>query len=126
MANNSSDEVTGVAEATSGFKDFAENIGQKIAPGAKETAEQVQSKVASYAPQDTGALASDWTLEVDVEKGEALLYTTLPYAPRIEFGFHGTDDLGRTYAQDPTGFFSKAISGTGNGLLINIEKSIKT
>lgn len=49
--------------------------------------------------------------------------TTVVYAPRVEFGFVGTDSLGRTYNQQPKSFLRVALKN-GEKQLNNVYKKI--
>lgn len=59
-----------------------------------------------------GSILIDHTLG-DVDGwGAATVYTATVYAPRLEFGFYGTDSLGRNYNQPPYPFFGRAVEGS--------------
>lgn len=51
----------------------------------------------------TGAYRSSWRSELHglPYGAQCTIGTSLPYGRRLEFGFSGTDSIGRTYAQPP-------------------------
>lgn len=51
----------------------------------------------------TGAYRNSWRAETRTLRAGAIctIGTDLPYGRRLEFGFTGTDSLGRNYAQPP-------------------------
>lgn len=48
-------------------------------------------------------------VEEDQQEVRGYLYSTSPYALRMEFGFYGTDSMGRTYNQAPRPFLRKTV-----------------
>lgn len=58
------------------------------------------------------------------EWGEATVGTSTPYARRLEYGFYGTDSIGRTYAQPPYPFFSRAVEGSQSEFISVLERAI--
>jgi hypothetical protein len=74
-----------------------------------------------FAQNSPGGLAESF-YQVPQSLYEVEVGSDLPYAHRLDAGFNSTDSLGRTYHQQPTWFFSDAItevenSGEGMGIL---------
>jgi phage gpG-like protein len=55
----------------------------------------------------------DGSLNLDIGKLEAVIGTNVVYAKRIEFGFNGTDSLGRKYNQPASSFMGWAVLKQG-------------
>jgi hypothetical protein len=58
------------------------------------------------------------------EWGEATVGTSVPYAQRLEYGFYGTDSLGRNYSQPPYPFFSRAVEGSAEEFVSVLQRAI--
>lgn len=58
------------------------------------------------------------------EWGEATVGTSTPYARRLEYGFYGTDSLGRHYSQPPYPFFSRAVEGSQGEFVAALQRAI--
>lgn len=56
--------------------------------------------------------------------GVATVYTDVPYARRLELGFHGADSLGRHYSQQPYPFFSRAVEGSVSEFLAVMQRAV--
>lgn len=56
--------------------------------------------------------------------GAATVYTETVYAPRLEFGFYGTDALGRSYNQPPYPFFGRAVEGSVGEFMAVMERAV--
>lgn len=117
-------ELTGFAQLAEMWGSMDERVGDDFTPGIQKTAHTLSDRISSYAPRgETGALQTEWVLEV-TGHAEAILGTELPYAPRIQFGYRGTDSMGRTYHQPPTGFLTKALSGELDTLILEVKAVI--
>lgn len=67
----------------------------------------------------TGAYRNSWRPELHglPYGAQCTIGTDLPYGRRLEFGFYGTDSLGRTYAQPPFPHVQPALGYIGQILL---------
>jgi len=88
----------------SGFADVIATM-TKLDPPTDEAvlkaAAEICANIRGSAPQgETGDLAASWNVRPE-GKNTAWVESREPYAARIEFGFHGTDSLGRQYDQAP-------------------------
>lgn len=69
----------------------------------------VRDDARRHAPVDTGNLVSSIQTDFqDLDSLYAEVYSALEYARRQEYGFTGTDSLGRQYDQAGSFFMSKA------------------
>jgi HK97 gp10 family phage protein len=62
----------------------------------------IQNAIIARAPFDTGTYRRGWhteTLEKSATRVEVITGNNIPYGPRLEYGFDGTDSKGRTYHQ---------------------------
>ena len=90
---------------------------------------QAERAAKRFTPVDTGRLRSSITREMggDAEGMVGRVGTNVEYARRIEFGFVGTDSLGRTYNQAPRSFLRAAVlqiaSGTTGIMAVSSEVS---
>ena len=75
----------------------------------------------------TGDYRRSITLQV-VRTGNtetAYVGTNLPQGRRLEFGFHGTDSLGRVYNQQPYPHFGPALDATSGGFITALETVVR-
>ena len=133
------------------IREFAERAKENADKAVRQVALEVSSRVIVRSPVDTGRFRANWQLGVDSPLAGALLTTdktgaetksriiaalpkdaaghviyvtnNLPYAMRLEYGFNGTDSLGRTYAQAPKGMvrltlaeFSSIVDGAAKAV----------
>lgn len=56
--------------------------------------------------------------------GGATVGTDVPYGPRLEYGFYGTDSLGRNYNQPPYPFFSRAVEGSTGEFISLLQAAV--
>jgi len=81
-----------------GMPQFDDALKQRIATAVIE---RIPTNMHWQNP--TGALAGSFSYD-----GHSEIGSSLPYARRREFGFSGrTDSLGRTYTNDPGGFYMR-------------------
>ena len=81
-----------------------------------EAALIVEGQAVSLAPVDTGNLKNSITHQVKGE--EARVGSNIVYAARLEFGFMGTDSMGRRYNQPAQPYLRPALDKNKS----NIEK----
>ncbi len=119
------------------LNDFARKAGDRANAAVREAMLEFSARVKVRTPVDTGRLRGAWNFEattVDASNiGIAIaaaaafgsdaapglpetvigtkIYLTnpMPYARRIEFGFHGTDSLGRYYNNAPVGMVGLTV-----------------
>lgn len=68
---------------------------RKAATGAMG---EVLANIQTGAPDDDGTYRASWSMRT-TDDG-AVVATSAPQAARLEFGYHGTDTLGRSYMVD--------------------------
>lgn len=54
----------------------------------------------------------------------ATVGTNAPQGRRLEWGFHGTDSLGRTYAQPPYPHFGPAVDALGGPFELAVSEAV--
>ena len=107
-------------------------IGPAIEKAVKHTGEMGVARIrgnASGRPGPnviTGAYRNSWRPETRREPYGATctIGTELPYGRRLEFGFTGTDSLGRSYAQPPFPHVQPALPYIGQTLLAQMRLAI--
>ena len=74
----------------------------------------------------TGAYRNSWRPEMHGLPYGAMctIGTDLPYGRRLEFGFTGTDSLGRSYAQPPFAHVQPALGFIGQTLLSQMRLAV--
>lgn len=74
----------------------------------------------------TGAYRNSWRAEDHrlAAGGMCTIGTELPYGRRLEFGFTGTDSLGRSYAQPPFAHVQPALPYIGQTLLMQMRFAV--
>lgn len=92
---------------------MADNVRKQVSLAVEATALDVQDEARRQAPVDTGTLMrSIQVREVD-DRPDAIareVFTNVPYAARQEFGFVGTDRLGRGYNQPGRFYMTKGAA----------------
>lgn len=85
--------------------------GDVLAAAMRSGALLVETDAKRRAPFKTGTLRRSIHTEVDLDGSqvEAAVGTDVPYAARLEFGFDGTDKLGREYHQPPRPYLRPAL-----------------
>jgi hypothetical protein len=110
----------------------AVKIGPAIEKGVRHTGEMGIARIrgnASGRPGPnviTGAYRNSWRPEMrSLPHGAACtIGTDLPYGRRLEFGFSGTDSLGRTYNQPPFAHVQPALGYIGAMLLAQMRLAV--
>jgi hypothetical protein len=103
------------------LKDGLENI---VSVGALPIEQEAKAIVVV----DTGALRDSIHTEIEVEsptKALGKIGSGLPYATRIEFGFVGTDSLGRHYNQAAQPYLRPAMDSKGPEALQAMKESTR-
>jgi hypothetical protein len=108
------------------MKDINETVNGAIKIVAAQAQTHVTKKIKTNKSIVTSNLINSITYSTDSAAGEmggktdgkelskpekmiAKIGTTVVYAPRVEFGFVGTDSLGRKYNQAPKSFLRSAL-----------------
>lgn len=74
----------------------------------------------------TGDYRRSIALQVVETGGTVTAYvgTNLPQGPRLEYGFHGADSLGRVYDQDAYPHFGPALDAVGPGYVAALNAAV--
>lgn len=107
---------------------FAERTGDRIDEVVIRSLLSLQSNIVEPWPVDTGFSRANWQMTVDEPASTTVVGAAPPlsfpvpaaghvyylvnpvrYAMRLEFGFTGTDSLGRHYNQPPRGVVARAV-----------------
>jgi hypothetical protein len=110
----------------------ATRLGPSIARGVQHTGEMGVARIrgnASGRPGPnviTGAYRNSWRAETRRLPYGAVctIGTDLPYGRRLEYGFTGTDSLGRSYAQPPFPHVQPALPYIGQTLLAQMRLAV--
>lgn len=93
------------------LRDALSKLKLKSDEEAERLAYDIANRAKKRAPVETGRLRA--SIDVQAGQDEAGKFfdvgTPVVYAPRIEFGFIGTDSLGRNYNQPPNPFMRSSI-----------------
>lgn len=100
----------------------AVGLSTRLTAAVDETANEMKDAISAAAPVDTGALRDSIT----VASGglEAVVGTGMPYAARVNFGFHGADSLGRVYNQGPDPFFDTGFESASAGFEARVRAAL--
>ncbi len=104
------------------LKDGLENI---VSVGALPIEEEAKAIVVV----DTGALRDSIHTEIEVlspSSAMGKIGSGLPYAARIEFGFHGVDSLGRHYNQAAQPYLRPAMDSKAPAALQAMKEQTKS
>jgi Bacteriophage HK97-gp10, putative tail-component len=115
-----SHELVGFGQLAEIMKNLVDNLDDKLTPAARASAERLRSRISAAAPRETGRLAGSF--RIATRKGEATVYSDVPYAHRIEYGFMGVDELGRSYHVPPNAFVQRAGVGLVDDFIEEITK----
>lgn len=96
--------------------------------GVKAAAMLVENDAKIKAPFVTGTLRRSISTEI-AQKGTIIWAYTgsrdVPYARRIEFGFVGSDSLGRTYNQAAQPYLRPALDGNKDAIVSEISAAVR-
>ena len=86
----------------------------------------LETAIKAHAPVDTGDYRRSWNTRLtNTPSGPiATVGTNKPQGRRLEFGFTGTDAIGRTYNQPPQPHVEPAILQSRPKIIAEIEKVI--
>lgn len=96
--------VGGAKEWAADLLQAAADVELGNAAVIKATGDELLGLIKSRAPVgDSGDYRESWKAEPSSHAGETTVsvYTEAAQAARLEYGFHGTDSLGRHYDQPP-------------------------
>jgi hypothetical protein len=80
----------------------AAGAGKKLVPAVNAGLSLIQNEIVANAPYKTGTYKRSWHLGEPTTTSTSAHNTTgtdVVYAARLEFGYEGTDSLGRSYHQ---------------------------
>jgi len=104
-------EVIGLSETLAAIQQELNKKAQQAKVAVKLAGNEYKTDVQKIAPYKTGTYRRSIHVQPIDEGGNpfVLVGTDLPYAKRLEFGFVGTDSLGRVYNQAPRPHFRPAL-----------------
>ena len=115
--------IVGLEAAIGFLDDKRTKVSDESIKAAREVATYILHRIQESAPVDTGGLRDSWQ-QKDLKYG-AQVYTNHPAAHRIEWGFIGTDSIGRSYHEPPDPYIKPSMSGSGGLLTDKIESFFK-
>ena len=90
--------VTGLDETLGRFQRALTLIPGETSRRTIAAGNRLKAAIQAGSPVDTGAYRGAWQMAV-TGPWAVQVSNAMPYGPRLEFGFHGTDSLGRSYSQ---------------------------
>lgn len=102
---------------------LARGVVRTVADVTEDTADIIVKDAQGRAPEDTGALKR--SIEKRQEGIAWLVEATVPYAARIEYGYNGTDSLGRTYHNAAQPYLTPASEAARRHFLDRIQEGIE-
>ena len=120
--------ITGDTEVARFLSKCGDRVqGSHLENACKAGALLLQNRMKELAPVLTGTLRRSIHTEstgggssVEISVG-----TNVPYAKRLEFGFSGTDSLGRTYNQPARPYMRPAMEQTRTQVVSEIAASLR-
>lgn len=106
--------VDGVPDIQNATKYIQKAVGGALEEICLNGAMPIENEAKVLCPVKTGTLRrsiNHQTTELTVQKCNVAVGPNTPYARRIEFGFIGTDSLGRHYHQGPRPYMRPAFDG---------------
>jgi HK97 gp10 family phage protein len=121
--------IEGLPELKRKLLDMSEEMRQAKLEAAVLTGGQpIKNEAQVRAPVKTGTLRRDITVQI-VESTPtsaiAAIGTSVPYGPRIEFGFNGRDKLGRLYSQPAQPYLRPAFDQERENAYLEIQDALR-
>ncbi len=105
------------------------NVGDNLKQIVTDGCIQIEAQAKENCPVDTGYLRSHITHEVKIDREinevTGKVGTNTEYARRIEFGFNGSDKLGRKYNQKARPYLLPAYDKFKNIINSKIQNELK-
>ena len=121
--------LVGAAELQRTLRDLAKIASPDVLrDAAAEGAKVIKDEAQRIVPVDTGALRESIDVQPLEQSNGAILIgigSDMPYARRIEYGFVGTDSLGRTYHQSAQPYMRPALDEHGGEAVAEITKALQ-
>jgi Bacteriophage HK97-gp10, putative tail-component len=105
---------------TAAINKFADGVRSRLQAFFTEFSQDLSAEISAATPVKTGFLRSSWHVTINGEPaasietlkiGDTFGYVnTAVYARRVEYGFVGTDSLGRHYNQPPRAFVRDTVA----------------
>lgn len=102
--------------------------GRVLAAAVESGALVVQNDAKARAPYKTGTLRKSIHTQMgggSATSAEADVGTDVPYARRIEYGFEGTDERGRSYHQAPRPYLRPALDENADRIQREIGDALR-
>jgi phage gpG-like protein len=117
-------DIVGAENLLRRLSDMPREVQERVGHATQATAHEVQALARQLAPKDTGRLANSITVR---ETGPLTweVFTNVEYARRQEFGFVGTDRLGRTYNQPGRYYMTIAMDTAKDAFTKRVRDAIR-
>ncbi len=103
-------DFDGFDEVEEQIEEYTEEAIEETKKEVETTTKKIQNQARDNAPEITGTLLRGYQHELSADGFSGVVYNPVEYAKRIEFGFHDTDELGRTYNQEGQYPLTKALN----------------
>jgi hypothetical protein len=117
-------KIIGDKVITAAFKKTAATSTEKMVRTVSHWAHILEARIKSRAPVKTGDYRRSWNTQL--RGTTAIVGTSKPQARRLEFGFVGTDSLGRHYNQAPRPHVRPSIDEIREPFLRAVAKAVKS
>ena len=117
-------EVVGDKQVAAALLKLAVTTDLKVARKVVYWAQMLETGIKSRAPVRTGDYRRSWTTAVNGMS--ATVGTNKPQARRLEYGFVGTDSLGRHYNQGPRPHVRPAVDAVRGPFLKDVASVVDT
>ncbi|GAK12242.1 HK97-gp10 family putative phage morphogenesis protein [Geomicrobium sp. JCM 19039] len=117
-------EIKGLDEAIRKLDRLEQSVDGAMDAALSAAALEVENEAKNRVPVKSHTLQRSITHKV--QNGDALVgpFSEVPYAARIEFGFIGTDSLGRQYNQSAQPYLRPALESSRSRVLAVFNSSI--
>jgi hypothetical protein len=115
--------VVGARELAARLLAKAATLDAELEVTLKRNAQAALQRVRQRAPVRTGRYRDSWHVERD-GRGSYVVATDEPYGRRLEYGFVGTDALGRHYAQAPRPHLNPAADETEGPFVRDVGRDL--
>lgn len=119
-------DVRGEKEIEAFFRRVPEAVGQRVLMTAmKAGALVVRNRVVPIAPFLAGVYRDSIGIDPRPAQLAVAIGTDLPYGPRLEYGFVGTDSLGRHYNQAARPHFRPGFGQSKDEIVTIVRDAIR-
>lgn len=119
-------DLDGLESAIARLGEEEKEKRQRVGHALEASAIKIRDDAKENAPVDTANLRNSISQRATEDSGPGReVYTGLEYAARQEFGFRGTDSLGRTYDQKGSHYMKRAFESNRRETINRLRRALQ-